>query len=69
MTAIAIPFYSAAWIDDCQEFHGRVLTGRFAHWCAAWDDLPIDETCQEWPCPCAPELERDDPSARTLLEE
>lgn len=40
------------WETDCMEYRGAVLTGRYAHWCAEWDDLPIDETCEEWPCDC-----------------
>lgn len=41
------------WIEDCERWHGRVLTGRYCHWCWDWDGLPIDETCREWPCACA----------------
>lgn len=40
------------WIQDCLEWRGRVLVGRQAHWCGDWDDLPVDETCPEWPCDC-----------------
>jgi len=41
------------WRKDCLYWRGRELTGRYAHWCPEWDDLPIDETCGEWPCGCA----------------
>jgi hypothetical protein len=41
------------WEEDCLEWRGSVLTGKHAHWCPEWDDLPIDETCAEWPCGCA----------------
>lgn len=41
------------WIDDCMKWRGEVLTGRYAHWCQNWDDLPIDETSPEWPCGCS----------------
>jgi hypothetical protein len=34
----------------------RVLTGKYSHFCMDWDGLPIDETCDEWPCVCAREL-------------
>lgn len=34
----------------------RVLTGKYSHWCQDWDGLPIDETCEEWPCACTEEL-------------
>lgn len=40
------------WEADCLEYRDRILTGVEAHWCAEWDDLPIDETCPEWPCGC-----------------
>lgn len=44
---------SQDWIDDCIEFYGKVLTGKFAHWCPEWDGLPIDETCPEFKvCTC-----------------
>lgn len=26
---------------------GRILTGRFAHYCNDWDGLTVDETCVE----------------------
>lgn len=35
---------------------GRVLTGKYAHWCWDWDDMTMDETCPEWPCACARDL-------------
>jgi hypothetical protein len=41
------------WANDCLHWRGRLLTGDRAHWCPDWDDLPIDETCEEWPCACA----------------
>lgn len=40
------------WEQDCFQWRGMVLTGRYAHWCMEWDDLPVDETCPEWPCNC-----------------
>lgn len=43
---------SPDFIEDCLIWRGRVLTGSYAHWCPEWDDLPIDETCPEWPCGC-----------------
>lgn len=36
--------------DDCLKWWGRVLRGAYAHWCAEWDDLPIDEHCNEFFC-------------------
>lgn len=39
---------SQDWIDDCMKYHGKVLTGQKGHWCYDWDDLPIDETCEEF---------------------
>lgn len=38
------------WEVDCLKWRGRVLTGNGCHWCFDWDDLPIDDTCYEWPC-------------------
>lgn len=44
---------SQEWVEDCMEWWGRVLTGEKAHWCFDWDDLPIDETCEEYEfCNC-----------------
>ena len=42
------------WINDSIRWHGRLLTGHFAHWCGDWDLLPIDETCGEFQaCTCS----------------
>ncbi len=50
---------SAEWIRDCLHWRGRILIGKYAHWCQGWDGLPIDETTtNEWPCECAAELMR-----------
>ena len=38
--------------QECLHWRGRILTGVHAHWCGDWDDLPVDETCPEWPCGC-----------------
>jgi hypothetical protein len=35
------------WDADCRQWHGRVLDGRFGHYCHAWDGLPLDESCYE----------------------
>lgn len=35
------------WKEDCWKWHGRELNGAKAHWCPDFDDLPIDETCEE----------------------
>lgn len=40
--------YSEDWEKDCQKYHGRVLTGNYAHYCYDWDSLPIDESLPEW---------------------
>jgi hypothetical protein len=40
------------WEEDCLRWRGCVLTGKHSHWCPDWDYLPIDETCEEWPCVC-----------------
>lgn len=39
---------SEEWIVDCKHHHGKVLTGKYAHWCPEFDYLPIDETCFEF---------------------
>ena len=38
------------WKEDCQHYHGKLLTGLHAHWCYEWDGLPIDETVDEYDC-------------------
>ncbi len=42
----------AQWEDDCFHWRGQMLTGKYAHWCPQWGNLPMDETCPEWPCNC-----------------
>lgn len=42
----------AEWEHDCLHWRGLVLEGQYAHWCPQWNDLPMDETCPEWPCTC-----------------
>lgn len=45
--------FPAVWHKDCATYHGRLLTGTHAHYCGSWDDLPVDETCQEFAaCAC-----------------
>jgi hypothetical protein len=45
------------WEQDCLHWHGKILIGKFAHWCPDFDDLPIDETMEmEWQiCTCEQE--------------
>lgn len=43
---------SEQWKQDCLKWRKRILTGSKSHWCPDWDDLPIDETCLEFPCIC-----------------
>lgn len=39
------------WVS--RRAHGRVLVGKFCHWCNEWDGLPVDETVPEWEaCVC-----------------
>ena len=38
------------WIEDCIRWRGKVLTGKYCHWCYEWDGLPVDETCREFGC-------------------
>ena len=38
---------------ECLRWHGRNLTGNYAHYCPDWDYLPIDDTCVEFQsCTC-----------------
>lgn len=46
------PEHQAEWEMDCMKWRGKVLVGKFSHWCYDWDGLPIDETCPEWPDSC-----------------
>lgn len=48
------------WEKDCLKWRGRVLTGKFKHWCYEWDELPVDETTPEWPCNCYKEFMKSD---------
>lgn len=61
---------SKEWMEDCIEFRGEILTGKYGHWCFDWDDLPIDETCDEWPC-CsyAEECMKGDPVVFKMLKD
>lgn len=43
---------SDAWVRDCMRLRGRRLDGKQGHYCLDWDELPVDETCAEWPCTC-----------------
>lgn len=36
-----------SWSDECKRWRSRVLTGKYAHFCADWDFLPVDETTPE----------------------
>ena len=41
------------WVEDCQRWWGKLLTGTHRHWCPDWDYLPIDNTCPEFEaCTC-----------------
>ena len=52
---------SEEWIEDCKHHHGKVLTGKYAHWCPSFDYLPIDETVVEFEF-CLCEFEEDNDS-------
>lgn len=43
----------AEWVEWCLRERGRVLVGEHGHFCPDWDGLTMDETCDEWPCPCS----------------
>lgn len=36
------------WEQECLQWRGKVLTGKFGHYCDQMDGLPVDETCYEW---------------------
>jgi hypothetical protein len=57
----------AHWAEDCLKWRHKVLTGRHAHWCFDWDDLPVDETCPEWPCGCAFQRSCEEPDAAIVI--
>ncbi len=39
--------------QDCMQMWGKLLTGKYKHYCCEWDYLPIDETCHEFfACMC-----------------
>lgn len=45
--------FPAIWHEDCERYHGRLLTGTHAHYCGTQNDLPVDETTTEWAaCQC-----------------
>lgn len=44
---------TSQWQKDCMQWHRKMLTGNFAHYCPDWDFLPIDDTCKEFKsCTC-----------------
>jgi len=47
--------------QDCLPFWGKVLTGKYRHYCDEFDGLPIDETCFEFQfCLCFEDGEKND---------
>lgn len=42
------PKAQAEWEADCLRWRGKILTGKFCHWCFDWDSLPVDETTPEF---------------------
>ena len=51
--------YSKDWVEDCNFYYGKTLTGKYRHYCYEWDGLPIDETCEEFKsCCCFPNSEQ-----------
>jgi len=48
--------FALVWLQDCNRWHGRYLTGNYQHYCPDWDYLPIDDTCMEFEaCTCKKE--------------
>lgn len=48
----------AEWERDCLRYRGELLANTpKAHWCNDWDDLPMNEDCEEFKhgtCSCYP---------------
>jgi hypothetical protein len=43
---------------DSHRYRGKILTGKYAHYCMSWDELPTDETCIEFAsCHCYEETD------------
>ena len=62
------PKFGENWDYDSYKFHGRILTGQYAHYCYDWDGLPLDETCREFEtCSCFSSQEWDE--KKKLYEE
>ena len=38
------------WIEACKRWRGYTLDGLYAHYCYSWDELPVDETTEEYSC-------------------
>lgn len=47
-----LEYSDSQWDEDCLEWRGQPLIGLYAHWCPNYDNIPMDETCPEWPCQC-----------------
>lgn len=41
---------SADWIAESKRGATKPLAGIFSHWCAEWDEMPVDETVPEIEC-------------------
>lgn len=39
---------STEWIAGSKQERGHVLRGDYGHWCAEWDGLTVDESCDEF---------------------
>ena len=49
------------WEAECLHWWGRILIGKYAHWCYDFDGLPVDETTEEWAfCHCYTQKEIED---------
>lgn len=61
------PATNKDWRENCIKERGKVLTGKYCHWCMEWDELPIDETTPEWPCGCLAMVQRIENEEREAL--
>lgn len=70
------PPWSKQWFKECNNFHGRILNGIYAHWCPNAHNLPIDETdiwhwgfCTCFDCKCGRTMKpKTYPFGRSALE-
>jgi hypothetical protein len=54
-----IRLFCGRFAADSYRWRGKILTGKYRHYCYDWDCLPVDETTPEWgSCMCLPTAAR-----------